>query len=237
VVTNRNIEVVDFVIDLAARYGAHAAFQPVFEHSYSVKGDRVAELRAEQARYEAMIDHLLRRKRERAPVLNSTRSLQILRRPNWEENPRKCLAASSYGAVSPEGRVAPCPILLQHEGWPNGTRVGFAEAFRRTAKPVPCKGCYCFATLENDLLLSVEPQSLRNTADYMIREQWRLLKQRLVPGSTPRTPADESYHATMMDYPQCQPVDCAAGDEQEQGAAMSRAEAPAEPNELKEKRA
>ncbi len=200
VVTRRNLGAVDFVLQIAHRHGCHAAFQPIFEHSYSVKADKVQQLRADRAQYEELIDLLLRRKAEGAPVLNSARSLRHLRNPNWKENPRICLAGRAYGAVSPEGRVAPCPVLLQMEGLPDGTRVGFAEAFRRTFKYMPCNGCYCFATVESDLLMSLDPGALANTARYLGGETLRRLRARLVPGSLPQAQVDESFHASLMDH-------------------------------------
>lgn len=199
VVTRRNLDAVDFVLGIAHRHGAHAAFQPIFEHSYSISEDKVERLRAEKSQYEQMIDFLLRRKDEGAPILNSRSSLRHLRNPNWEENPRTCLAGKAYAAVAPDGTVAPCPVLLQMEGLPDGTRVGFGEAFKRTFKPKPCHGCWCFATIEADFLFSLDPEVVGNTARYMAGEKWRQLRDRVMPGSSPKQPAEESFHASLMD--------------------------------------
>jgi len=178
VVTNRNVDVVDWVLDTAERHGAHAAFQPIFEHSYSVSGDRVAGYRAEKTQYSALIDHLLDRKREGAPLLNSPLFLHYVKNPIWRENPRKCMAARVYGAVAPDGKVAPCPILLQMTGLPSGLKVGFAEAFRRTRSPRECRGCFCIATVESDFLFSFRPGAVVSTARYLVEEQVRLLRGR-----------------------------------------------------------
>jgi MoaA/NifB/PqqE/SkfB family radical SAM enzyme len=169
VLTSRNIDAAPFVLDLARRHGALAAFQPVFEHTYSVKGERVDELRAEQARYAAVVDWLLTQKRNGAPLLNSAPYFEYIRVPRWEQNPRRCLAGACYGAISPEGRVAPCPILLQRPGLPDGRRVGFAEAFRRSGRSISCTGCFCIATVESDLLFSLDGRAIFNTIGHLVR--------------------------------------------------------------------
>lgn len=178
VVTRDNLHAVDWVLDLAERYGSHAAFQPIFEHSYSVGADRVSDLRADKEQYDALIEHLAVRKRQGAPVLNSTGYLEYVKNPSWQQNPRHCLAAHVYGAVSPEGNVAPCPVLLQAEGLPNGLTVGFAEAFRRTHKPVSCHGCFCIATVESDLLFGLDSAAITNTLGYLAGEKLRAVQRR-----------------------------------------------------------
>jgi MoaA/NifB/PqqE/SkfB family radical SAM enzyme len=169
VLTRDNIDHVDFVVDLARRHGALAAFQPVFEHTYSIKGEKVEALRAEERAYGAVIDHLLEQKRAGAPLLNSASFFEYIRTPRWERNPRTCLAGRCYAAVAPDGRVAPCPILLQAKGLPDGRAIGFAEAFRRSARHARCSGCFCIATVESDMLFSLQPRAVLNTLRLMVR--------------------------------------------------------------------
>jgi MoaA/NifB/PqqE/SkfB family radical SAM enzyme len=169
VLTRDNIDHVDFVIDVARRHGALAAFQPVFEHTYSVKGERVEALRAEDRAHAAAVDRLLLHKRAGAPLLNSASFFEYIRTPRWERNPRACLAGRCYAAVAPDGRVAPCPILLQARGLPDGRAIGFAEAFRRSARHARCSGCFCIATVESDLLFSLDPRAVLNTLRLMAR--------------------------------------------------------------------
>lgn len=190
VLTGRNLGAVDYVLQTARRNGALAAFQPVFEHSYSVKGERVDELRAEEEQYQAVIDHLLDLKRRGAPLLNSTSFFDYVRTPSWERNQRSCLAGVRYGAVSPEGRVAPCPILLQARDLPDGRAIGFAEAFRRCGRRIRCKGCFCIATVESDQLFDLEPGAIANTLRHMVRREARRLA-----GSFVRVPASPAAPA------------------------------------------
>jgi len=190
VLTAHNIDQVGFVLDTARRFGALAAFQPVFEHSYSVKGEKVEQLRAERQRYAEVVRHLLQQKRRGAPLLNSVPFFEQILDPRREQHarrgaspgvraerasqtqsPRRCLAGRSYGAVSPEGRVAPCPILLQAPGLPDGRLAGYAEAFRRSARHIRCSGCYCIATVESDLLFSLDARALLNTVGHLVRRR------------------------------------------------------------------
>ncbi len=203
VVTRNNIGAVDWVLDLARRYGNHAAFQPIFEHSYSVGADRVSDLRADQEQYLALINHLAELKAAGEPVLNSMGYLEYVRNPSWRQNPRHCLAAHVYGAVSPEGRVAPCPVLLQSEGLPNGLNIGFAEAFRRTHKPVACHGCFCIATVESDLLFGLDSGAITNTLGYLAGEKLRAIQRQL--GTLGAAGArGEGLHAAVRSYPECE---------------------------------
>ncbi len=203
VVTKKNIGSVDWVLDLARHHGSHAAFQPIFEHSYSVGAGRIASLRADQDEYNALIEHLAACKRQGAPVLNSTRYLEYVRNPNWKQNPRHCLAAHVYGAVSPEGNVAPCPVLLQADGLPNGMSIGFAEAFRRTHKPVACHGCFCIATVESDLLFGLDSGAVTNTLGYLAQEKLRTIQHRI--GNIGASGGQGGgTHASVGAYPECE---------------------------------
>lgn len=205
VVTKDNLDAVDYVLDLAGRFGTHAALQPIFEHSYSVDAAHVQALRADRVQYDALIDTLIARKRSGAPLLNSLHYLEYVRNPSWRQNPRTCLAAQVYGAVSPDGKVAPCPVLLQMEGLPDGLRLGFAEAFRRSRKPVSCHGCFCIATVESDLLFGLDVGAMANTLTYLIKEQASRLRRTLTPsGQGP------PMHAALRDEPHCAPEGCQA---------------------------
>ena len=204
VVTNRNIDVVDHVLEVVGSHGAHAAFQPIFEHSYSVKGERIAKLRADRQQYVGLIDRLLELKRGGAPVLNSAPSLQQLRDPDLDADRASCLASSAYGAITPDGKVAPCQVLVQSAGLPDGRKVGFAEAFKRTRRPRPCTGCFCFATIEQDLLFSLDPASIGNTVKYLAGER---LRQALSSGKGQRP--GEAAHGAVAEYPDCVTEACA----------------------------
>ena len=185
VVTNKNTHVMDYVLELARTHDAHSVFQPIFEHSYTIKGEDVDALAANRAEYTALVDRLMDYKRSGAPVLNSVRSLELLRSPSYESDNRRCLASSAYGAVTPDGHVAPCQVLLQQEGLPDGRKLGFAEAFRRAEKPPQCNGCSCFATIEGDLLFSLDPPTVRNTVSYLASEKVRRIGRMLNGGVPP----------------------------------------------------
>jgi len=171
VLTSHNIDHVDFVLDTARRFGALAAFQPIFEHSYSVSGERVEQLRAGQQRQAEVIEQLLRHKRRGAPLLNSVPFFERILDPAWKQTPRQCLAGRYYGAVSPRGQVAPCPILLQARDLPDGRLVGYVEAFRRCSRQIRCTGCNCIATVESDLLFSLDPRAVLNTLGHMVHRR------------------------------------------------------------------
>ena len=179
VVTNKNTHVVDYILEQAHRFGTHAVFQPIFEHSYTIKGDDVDALSANRTEYLALLDELKQRKLAGAPVLNSASSLELLSAPETVREQAMCLASRAYCAVTPEGRVAPCQVLVQMEGLPDGKRIGYMEAFKRSVKPDTCNNCSCFATIEGDLLFKLDPPTVRNTLSYLAGEKVRQLGQNL----------------------------------------------------------
>jgi MoaA/NifB/PqqE/SkfB family radical SAM enzyme len=172
VLTRHNLGVVDYILELVGRYDARAAFQPVFQHSYSVDAGEIAALRADDADWLAVVDQLLERKRAGAPLLSSRRFFELLRQP-----PRRCLAGQRYGAISPTGRVAPCPVLLQSPALPDGRALGFVEGFRRCADSLSCTGCPCIATVESDLLFSLDPQAIGNAGIELLRRAVQQLRR------------------------------------------------------------
>ena len=175
VVTHNNTHVVDHILELARRYDTHAVFQPIFEHSYTIKGKEVDALAASRDDYTGLVDRLMERKRAGDPVLNSLSSLKLLRSPESIRGRTTCLASRAYCAVTPDGKVAPCQVLLQMEGLPDGKKIGFMEAFKRARKPDTCTSCSCFATIEGDMLFSLDPPTVVNTVGYMTREKMRRL--------------------------------------------------------------
>ena len=183
VVTNKNTHVVDYILEQAGRFGTHAVFQPIFEHSYTIKGDEVHALSASRTEYLALVDELKQRKLAGAPVLNSASSLELLSAPETVREQAICLASRAYCAITPEGRVAPCQVLVQMEGLPDGKRIGFMEAFQRSVKPESCNNCSCFATIEGDLLFKLDPPTVANTINYLASEKIKTLSQSL-GGST-----------------------------------------------------
>jgi len=156
VITADSLPHVRHVLDLAGELGFACAFQPVFVHSYSVDEAAVVALRPDRAAWEALVDDLIRARRTGGPVLSSERALRALRDG---VRARPCLAGEAYAAVTPDGRVAPCQVLLQAPDLPDGRALGFAAAWARARKPAGC-ACACFATIEADLLFSLDPRAL-----------------------------------------------------------------------------
>jgi MoaA/NifB/PqqE/SkfB family radical SAM enzyme len=163
VITRHNTDCIDYVTTVAGQYGARAAFQPVFEHSYSVGSESIAELRAPDRAYDEVIDRLVELKQRGEPLLNCTAFFERIRDPASRRVPSRCLAGSCYGAVTPDGRVAPCPVLLQAGDLPDGRALGYARAFEGSRAAISCEGCDCIATVESDLLFSLNPDAVINT--------------------------------------------------------------------------
>jgi MoaA/NifB/PqqE/SkfB family radical SAM enzyme len=168
VITRHNTDCIDYVTAVAGQYGARAAFQPVFEHSYSVDTQGIAELRARDGSRDAVIEYLLELKKRGEPLLNCTAFFEKIRSPREAS---RCLAGLCYGAVTPDGRIAPCPVLLQAEDLPDGRALGYARAFEASRGAISCEGCDCIATVESDLLFSLNPNAVTNTLAQLLARQ------------------------------------------------------------------
>ena len=167
VITAQSLDAVQHVLDLAEEYDLHCAFQPVFRHSYSVSEAAVSRLSADGRDYRALIDQLIHLRCQGAPILSSVAALEALR--DQAPGPRDCLAGRAYAAVTPNGHVAPCQVMLQAPDLPDGLALGFAEAFRRAQRPQGCR-CSCFVTVEADLLFSLDPTTVASTLRHALRK-------------------------------------------------------------------
>lgn len=73
----------------------------------------------------------------------------------------KCSNAGSlFCTISPDGRVAPCNLLVRDMRWLNGNEVGFRKAFMDMPE-VNCGGCIS-SFLDIDDLYSLKPDIIWN---------------------------------------------------------------------------
>jgi len=43
------------------------------------------------------------------------------------------------------------------------------ESFRRSGRSISCSGCFCIATVESDLLFSLDGRAIFNTIGHLVR--------------------------------------------------------------------
>jgi MoaA/NifB/PqqE/SkfB family radical SAM enzyme len=167
VVTNADLDVVDYVLQVASDKGIRAFFQ--IEHpSDGDTNKTIAPQIADDAAIAALAQHLLKRKEEGWPVGPSKTYLrQLAGRDN--QGARRlykcedCFASRYFLSVTPTGYVVPCP-LTYHDGQLNGRDLGFAKAFEALGQPKDA-GCSCNPTAELNYLLHFQPEAILNAFD------------------------------------------------------------------------
>src|SRR5256885_6470562 len=164
VVTRADLDVIDYVLQVAREKGIRAFFQ--IEHpSDGDTNKTIAPQIADDRSIAAIALHLLKRKEEGWPVGPSKTYLRALAGPANQGARRlysceDCFASRYFLSVTPSGYVVPCP-LTYHDGQLNGREVGFAKAFAALGQPRDA-GCSCNPTTELNYLLHFRAEPIFN---------------------------------------------------------------------------
>lgn len=160
VLTKGSAEKLDFLIQLSEELNCKILFQPVFNYPLAADKTFIDQLSPDKEEYLQLIDNLINFKKKGKKIVGSYSYFNWIKQ-NWPNQvyPR-CKAGKLFASISPSGKVAPCHFLLNAKDWPNGTEVGFAEAFKQL-RDNACKGCFCNSYIETNLLFSkktIEPK-------------------------------------------------------------------------------
>jgi MoaA/NifB/PqqE/SkfB family radical SAM enzyme len=146
VLTSRNLDQVDALIELARSWDARVNFLPVGRvHAHRRDIDELVPS-AEAMR--ATFAHVERRAAEGAPILGSRAGFDYLAR--WPDPPRiPCVAGTAMAKLSADGLLFPCAMLEHRTRGQDAVRLGFTQAFERLADdPLRCEGCWCTKTMQ-----------------------------------------------------------------------------------------
>ena len=162
VLTKHNLQDIDAVIDTARRLKIHCAFQVL--HHNNVMGRNHEELLPTNEEYRAAIRHLLRRKREGAPISSSSRYLNyLLAWPDYRQPTRqdlrhcvRCKAGKLYGNIDADGKVYACSLLVGKAAASNALEAGFRKAYQAIPPP-PCQACSAACFTEYNYLYAFDP--------------------------------------------------------------------------------
>ncbi len=161
VLTRHNLSGIDYVLDLCGEVGALATFQVLHHGDAMAKGHE--HLLPEDSDTREAVRHLLRRKRQGAPVASSYRYLEYLLA--WDDYARpqkdhefgdlRCVAGSLYANVDADGTVYPCSLLVEKVPGRNVKQGGFQAAFDAIETPA-CKACIASCYTEYNRLFSLD---------------------------------------------------------------------------------
>ena len=159
VLTARNIDHIDEILEVAEDAGVATVWQPYFEPGHSpTDGDPD---RPDPAGFQEAISRLIAVKRRRPQRIAS--SLPYLRfisghYPDYDTT--DCLAGELFFGLSPDGQLHPCyPLIGREPGIPITP-----ENLREVVEQFPsvhCEApCYCNGHIENKFLLRLHPRAV-----------------------------------------------------------------------------
>jgi len=150
VLSKKNLDEIDWILDFAQSTGAIVSFTPLDNrHSW---GKDIASLICEREEYKKTIKKIIKKKREGMPISNSFSSLNHLMK--WPEKDYvKCYAGSLLCRISADGKVYGCTYKEGREKGIELENKRFMDCFL-AIKENGCQSCWCNNTLEFNKLCS-----------------------------------------------------------------------------------
>ncbi len=164
VVTKNNCTHIQEILDLAMALDVKTLLQPVFfseqSHANNLKG--YTSTKYDDKIMIDTLDQLIRLKEQgNSTIILSKRYYQSVKRSITTGKKIKCCNAGFlFCTISPDGRVAPCNLLVRDSRWLNGNEIGFCKAFMNMPD-VNCDGCVS-SFLDIDYLYSLKPDVALN---------------------------------------------------------------------------
>ena len=169
VLNERNIPLMERMLELGEQLGAGVAFQPVVETRLGGASIK-SELVPRQAAIAEAVDWLLEQKIAGRPVSCSRDYLQAVA-SSWPDRPFgvKCWAGKLFCEVTPEGFVVPCCSEEEYTfARCHGPSVGWEKAFAALPDRSGCQACWFKGPQELNLLLGLRPkQAVRAASNFL----------------------------------------------------------------------
>jgi pyrroloquinoline quinone biosynthesis protein E len=164
VVTRNNMDKLDFVLEMARRYGFMATFQTL--HHNEILGRNADDLIPTDDEYRAVFADLLEQRNQGAPIALSRRFLRSI--SEWPDftmtrtieklHGVSCRAGRMYCNIDVDGRVYPCSLLIGlYPEARSALESGFMKAFREPGRPLPCHACTATCYTEYNFLYHLMP--------------------------------------------------------------------------------
>ncbi|MCZ7584541.1 MAG: hypothetical protein M5R36_14990 [Deltaproteobacteria bacterium] len=145
-VTKHNVDHLDFIVDLAARYDTVVAVQTMKEMHGGVED--IKAFFPDREKYVAAIDQLIELKRRgNKHIRNSMVNLWHIRQ--WPKYPPlPCKAGSLFVIIEANGDFKPCDRITYGHDLPNLHHMTMREALAKTRTDFECEGCGFCGALE-----------------------------------------------------------------------------------------
>lgn len=165
VLTSKNLDDVDFVLDFCKREGVNMTFQPLYDYKYAAKD--LNSLVPNPEKFREAVQKIIDAKKNGYPVFNSNTYLKrLLKWPTKTE--MKCYASTFYCNVTPSGMIYPCSNLIGAKGVKghDGVKLGFKKAFLKLDDP-KCRHCWTSCYNEYNALFDLKPEVALSTLKKM----------------------------------------------------------------------
>ena len=157
VLSKRNLDSVDFLLDLSRKYKIKLYFQPATLKVLG--GDDINPIACEEKSYHQVIDRLIEYKRRGAFIGNSLAGLKVM--SSWpKKKPIKCPTSKLFCYIQPDGSVKLCPRLDYSKGSVIGKDI--IKILNDFSQP-QCQECWCCQKVELAEILKVNPEAIINT--------------------------------------------------------------------------
>lgn len=162
VLSGKNLDDIEGLIELAKELGVKISFEPVHEfpgiasETWNDIGIR------DEEKFRRTVDRIIEMKKEGYPIINSRTYLRMVRDRDMAY---KCRASGVIINVTHDGTAEACRV--QHEPLGNVMRDGFEKVWkesagRREELVENCEGCLFFGYTENSLMQSFRPEVILN---------------------------------------------------------------------------
>ena len=158
VISNFNLDSIDYICKLSRDLKVPVGFQPATE--YLLGSKLINPCIPEKAKYTDAIKNIIVKKRQGYRIFNSFVGLKHL---SYFPSKKKiqCMAGLLCYDVEPDGKMLACDRYPYYQQQEDILKVGFKNAFN-SLKPVSCEYCWCASQVEFNYIASFNINVLLN---------------------------------------------------------------------------
>jgi len=164
VITRHNCAHIRDILELARSMDVKVLFQPVFfsEQSHANNIEGYKDTKYDNRLLADTMEELIKMKEQGNPyiMLSGRYYRNVINAVKTGEKIKCSNAGSLFCTISPDGRVAPCNLLVRDLRWLNGNEAGFKNAFLNMPE-VNCEGCLS-SFIDIDDIYSLKPDVIWN---------------------------------------------------------------------------
>lgn len=159
VLSKDNLKSVDWILDFALAHHLKVLFQPAIKKLLWT--DKPNPAAAPLSGYRQTIKRLIKKKKERAPILNSLAGLRHIY--HWPE-PRRiyCSGGLLNFDLEPDGTLLACDRAYRRLSNGPGENTDAKRALRKIRPVRNCRHCWCSSLVEFNLVASFNPNAAIN---------------------------------------------------------------------------